>query len=149
MSSPFPPPPPCRTKPHTPPTPALDGLLCDAQLSAVRATVLDDNPGMEPELAARIVTEAIKFIATAARGADTMTPSRLVDKGWHALILHTSLYSQLCAHLGGFVDHYPTPQAAEGDLDALDWTIQSIERAGFSVDRHLWAEPTPALAGDR
>ncbi|GLX18933.1 MULTISPECIES: glycine-rich domain-containing protein [Streptomyces] len=146
MSSPFPPPPPCSTKPQTPPTPAL---LDDTQFDAVRATVLDDNPGMEPELATRIVTEAIKFVATAAQSTDDMTPSRLVDKGWHALILHTTLYKQLCAHLGGFVDHYPTPQSAEGDLDALDRTIQSIERAGFSVDRHLWDEPTPALAGER
>ncbi|MFD0359541.1 glycine-rich domain-containing protein [Streptomyces sp. NPDC127110] len=141
----FPPPPPCRTKPHAPPTPAL----ADAQFDAVRATVLDDNPGMEPELAARIVTEALKFVATAARGADDMTPSRLVDKGWHALILHTALYKQLCAHLGGFVDHYPSPQGTEGDLDAFDRTIRSIERAGFAVDRQLWDERTSVLAGER
>ncbi|MFD0359613.1 hypothetical protein ACFVHW_38655 [Streptomyces sp. NPDC127110] len=142
-----PPPPPCRTKPHTPPTPALHGLLADAQLDAVRATVLDDNPGMEPELAARIVTEAVKFVATAAQD---MTPSRLVDKGWHALILHTALYSRLCAHLGGFVNHYPNPQSLPSDTPSpIVSTIKAIERAGFSFDRYLWHEPTPVPAGDR
>ncbi|AZM91028.1 hypothetical protein [Streptomyces sp. W1SF4] len=148
MSTPLPPPP-CSTKPHTPPTPALHGLLAAPQLDAVRATVLDDNPGMEPELAARIITEAIKFVATAAQGAENMTPSRLVDKGWHALILHTALYSQLCAHWGSFVDHYPNPHNTEDTLHPVARTIQSIERAGFPVDRHLWDEPTPARAGHR
>jgi len=62
---------------------------------------------MTTATAGRIVNEALAFVATAARHPHTyISPSRVVDEGWHALILHTAVYAGLCEQLGTFVHHY-------------------------------------------
>ncbi|RMI26770.1 hypothetical protein EBN88_29775 [Streptomyces triticirhizae] len=54
-----------------------------------------------------------KFMDAAARfPAARITPSNVVDEGWHALILHTNLYERLCRRLGRFVHHWPERPAA-------------------------------------
>ncbi|MCT9093245.1 hypothetical protein N4G70_30920 [Streptomyces sp. ASQP_92] len=122
-------------------------LLTDAQFNDVRATILDNNPGMEPDLASRILTDALAFIAVAAaRGGRGLVPSRVVDEGWHALILHTGLYQNLCARLGGFVHHIPErPDPGRFDSAVLQRTIAAIESAGYSVDTDLWRSPEDQL----
>ena len=72
-------------------------LLTPAAFGGVVATVLDNNPGMNDATAERIVVEALKFTHAAARFPTVrITPSSVVDEGWHALILHTNLYGKLC-----------------------------------------------------
>ncbi|GAA2049620.1 hypothetical protein N0X72_18220 [Streptomyces carpaticus] len=121
-------------------------LLTPAAFEGVVATVIDNNPGMEERTAERIVTEALKFVEAAARFPnDNITPSNVVDEGWHALILHTHLYKKLCARLGRFVHHWPErPDTGRHDRHVLAHTVTIIERAGHSVDRELWTGPTTA-----
>ncbi|AOP45677.1 hypothetical protein [Streptomyces lydicus] len=65
-------------------------LLTDDQFVAVRSTVQTDNPDITAEDAAAVVTEALAFVATCVLfPAASLVPSRMVDAGWHALILHT------------------------------------------------------------
>ncbi|WP_052385150.1 hypothetical protein [Streptomyces sp. NRRL F-2890] len=122
-------------------------LLTPAAFTGVVATVIDNNPGMEKRTAERIVTEALKFVEAAAQfPMDRITPSNVVDEGWHALILHTNLYKKLCANLGRFVHHWPErPDAERHDRRALVHTATIIERAGHSVDTELWTGPTAPL----
>lgn len=122
-------------------------LLTPENFTGVVHTVLDNNPGMASDTAERIVQDALKFVAT-ARTFPTMpiTPSRVVDEGWHALILHTAVYAELCERLGGFVHHYPErPDASRHDPDALARTVALIEEAGYTPDYELWTGPTRAL----
>ncbi|MFE2409422.1 glycine-rich domain-containing protein [Kitasatospora sp. NPDC059408] len=122
-------------------------LVATETFGAVVHTVLDNNPGMPDDAAERIVTEALKFVAT-ARTFPTVriTPSTVVDEGWHALILHTRRYADLCARLGGFVHHYPErPDPSRHDPDALARTAALIEEAGYTPDYELWTGPTRAL----
>ncbi|MCX5381191.1 hypothetical protein [Streptomyces sp. NBC_00091] len=149
MSSPTPPPP-CSTKPGIPPTPALREarrLLSDAQFNDVRATVLDNNPGMAPDMAGRLVVEALKFVAAASPFPTVrIAPTREVDEGWHALILHTHLYASLCSGLGRTVHHYPErPDPSRHDPDVLTRTVALIEQAGYTPDRELWTGPNRSL----
>lgn len=132
------------TQPLPGPMPPAPALLADADFTAVVSTVLDNNPGMEPALAARIVTQAIAFIATAAAFRhEVIAPSRVVDEGWHALILHTAMYAELCERLGGFVHHYPErPDTGRFDEDVIDRTTALIAEAGYTVDAELWSGPT-------
>ncbi|MFJ2739053.1 hypothetical protein ACIO3O_05250 [Streptomyces sp. NPDC087440] len=118
--------------------------LVTTEFEAVTRTVLRANPGMEDGLAQRIVTEALKFVATATaaarpRSGPGLAPSRVVDEGWHALILHTHTYARLCRSLGGRFVHYvpqpPDPTRAPGILSR---TVAAIEAAGFTVDVDLW-----------
>ncbi|GAA3489683.1 hypothetical protein [Streptomyces cremeus] len=68
-----------------------------------------------------------------------LAPSRVVDEGRHALILHTQTYARLCERLGGrFVHHVPQPPNPTRSQGILGRTTVAIEMAGFSVDRDLW-----------
>ncbi|MFC5800837.1 glycine-rich domain-containing protein [Streptomyces formicae] len=122
-------------------------LLSDAQFNDVRATVLDNNPGMEPELAGRIVTGALAFVATAAANPGrSLAPSRVVDEGWHALILHTRLYTDLCTRLGRFIHHMPErPDPSRHNPVADERTITLIKALGYEIDRDLWRGPEDEL----
>ncbi|MFF2194533.1 hypothetical protein [Streptomyces sp. NPDC058157] len=150
MSTPTPPPP-CSTKPATPPTPARHEareLLSDAQFNEVLLTVLDNNPGMEPDTGVRILIEALKFVAAAAQFPSVrIAPTREVDEGWHALILHTHLYASLTTRLGRMVHHFPErPDPSRHDPDVLTRTVALIEQAGYTPDRELWMGPGKPLA---
>jgi hypothetical protein len=119
-------------------------LLPPEEREAVTATVLDNNPGMNGDTAGRIVDQALAFVATAARNPlAPIAPSRVVDEGWHALILHTSLYTRLCDRLGRFVDHYPErPDPSRHSDGVMARTTALIEAEGFTVDLELWTHPT-------
>ncbi|MET7934514.1 hypothetical protein [Streptomyces sp. NPDC005322] len=125
----------------------LPTLLDGDSLADVRATVLDNNPGMSPELAERIVSDAVAFLATAARFPhERIVPSRVVDEGWHALILHTQLYAALCETLGMFVHHRPErPDPGRFNQAAIDRTVSLIEETGYTVHPELWRAPADDL----
>ncbi|SCK44504.1 hypothetical protein [Streptomyces sp. WMMB 322] len=122
-------------------------LLTPDQFEDIAATVRDNNTGMSEGMAVRIVTEALKYVDAVTQFPTVRTaPSRVVDEGWHALILHTETYADLCARLGGFVHHHPErPDAERFDPDVLTRTVAVIEQSGHSVDQELWTGPTKAL----
>ncbi|GAB2732033.1 glycine-rich domain-containing protein [Kitasatospora kifunensis] len=110
---------------------------------AVVATVRDNNPEMDDHLAQRIVREALKFVATCGRFRDRgMAPSRVVDEGWHALILHTRAYEELCALVGGAVHHYPErPDPTRYNGAVVIFTTSMMQEAGYLPDYQLWGDP--------
>ncbi|MCG0288197.1 hypothetical protein [Streptomyces sp. PSAA01] len=117
-------------------------LLSDKDRAAVVDTVMTNNPDMPPTLAGRIVDEATKFvIAASCSPGKNLTPSRVVDEGWHALILHTHLYSSLCAWRGGYVHHSPGYNPRNYDASILERTKSRIAELGFDVDEELWGPP--------
>lgn len=121
-------------------------VLTPREFEGVRTTVLGNNPGMAEDLADRITEEGIKFVLAAARfPAVPMAPSRVVDEGWHALILHTRIYAALCERYGPFVHHSPGYDPTFYDLDILNRTKATIRDAGFDVDSDLWGSPTDDL----
>ncbi|MFD8577129.1 hypothetical protein ACFV1H_17585 [Streptomyces virginiae] len=121
-------------------------LITNDEFAAVAATVGSNNPDMSWMNAERIVDEALKFVATAARFPGGMRPSRTVDEGWHALILHTLVYAKLCTQLGRFVHHVPElPDPSRYKPGALDHTISKIRDAGFEVDMELWTGPLEGI----
>ncbi|MFE9481470.1 hypothetical protein ACFYNM_23040 [Streptomyces spororaveus] len=151
MSTPHPTPPPCSTGKGDSPTPAYAGntltasahdarsLLAPDDLMAVTATLAERQPDLTWVTAERLVVEALKFVATAARSTEELVPSALVDAGWHALIVNTEIYQGLCMRLGSFVHHYPAVAGAE--LPASGWqarTTAAIEQVGFTIDPGLW-----------
>jgi len=130
-------------RPHLPADPRE--LLTGHDYLGVVNTVVDNNPGMEHDLAERIVREALKFVATAATNPGSrIAPSRVVDEGWHALILHTRLYEQLCTELGGgLVHHYPErPDPSRFSGAVVAYTLSLMEYTGYPADPRLWGDPT-------
>lgn len=118
-------------------------LLSRGQRAGVVKTVMDSNPGMAEAMAGRIVDEALKFVVAGARFPKVaLAPSRVVDEGWHALIVHTRVYAELCEQHGGFVHHSPGYDPTFYDPEILDRTRAMIEEAGFPVDAELWHGPS-------
>lgn len=119
-------------------------LLTPEQLTAVTATVQTGNPNLATDMAGAIVLEAVKFEAACASAPTLrLTPSRVVDEGWHALILHTRIKARLAARLGYFVHHVPeVPDPSRYDPDLLLRTQVAIADAGYVPDAALWAGPS-------
>ncbi|MFE0101126.1 hypothetical protein [Streptomyces sp. NPDC059009] len=135
---PLPPDPPGGPDPASPRT-----LIPAAQYVSCRKTVMDANPDMAEEMAGRIVDEALKFVAAcAAHPAVGLAPSRIVDEGWHALILHTAMYAELCDDLGMFVHHFPGWDPTHYDPEILNRTRALIGACGYVADAELWGPPT-------
>ena len=124
-------------------TTARDLISAEA-FDGVAATVLDNNKDMTRDVADRIVTQALAFVATCSRyPGQGLRPSRIVDEGWHALILHTVVYGRLCREQGRFVHHVPErPDPSRHDAGELDRTKAAVGAAGFEVDDMLWLAPT-------
>lgn len=99
---------------------------------------------VEPGLAVRIVDQALAFLGTCAVSDVALSPSAVVDVGWHAFVLHTHEYAAFCQQVAGrFIHHVPF----QGDVPAIRGAVAraSIERtrarilaAGFVVDEELW-----------
>lgn len=68
---------------------------------------------------------------------------RIVDEGWHALLLHTAMYAELCDRLGGaFVHHYPGYDPTLYDREIVDRTREKITALGWVADPELWGPPS-------
>ncbi|MER6557222.1 hypothetical protein ABT300_05555 [Streptomyces sp. NPDC001027] len=119
-------------------------LISDEEFAGCRATVMDGNPDMAAEMAGRIVEEGLKFVAACSANPGVgLAPSRIVDEGWHALILHTAVYAELCQRLGGaFVHHYPGWDPTNYDPPILDRTREKIGELGWEADPQLWGPPS-------
>ncbi|MEH0551223.1 hypothetical protein [Streptomyces sp. B21-101] len=119
-------------------------LITDEEFASCRNTVMDANPAMAEEMAGRIVEEGLKFVAAGSRNPGVgLAPSRIVDEGWHALILHTAVYADLCQRLGGdFVHHFPGYDPTHYDPPILDRTREKITELGWAADPQLWGPPT-------
>jgi hypothetical protein len=107
----------------------------------VRRISADD--GLDDNLAERVVDQAIAFLAACAHNTLVpLSPSALVDIGWHAFLLHTREYATFCHEVAGrFLHHVPTTDDSPTDQPAhekLARTVAAIRAAGFAVDADLW-----------
>lgn len=131
--------------PDPDPIPALPRMLItDEQFASCRSTVMDVNPGMSEEMAGRVVEEGLKFVAACSHNPEVgLAPSRIVDEGWHALLLHTAMYAEVCERLGGrFVHHYPGYDPTHYDPPILDRTREAVAALGWEADPELWGPPS-------
>jgi hypothetical protein len=101
--------------------------------------------GMERDTADRILDQALAFLAASAShaGESSLSPSRLVDIGWHTFLLYTRDYAAFCQRVAGrFIHHVPDDApgapARTRPAENRDRTIAAITAAGFAVDEPLW-----------
>jgi hypothetical protein len=116
--------------------------LIPAPLFARLAARVERDAHVDRERAERIMRQALAFLVACARNPDTpLAPSRDVDHGWHAFILHTREYADFCARLAGrFIHHAPEePDADRAQAMArTDLTAELMRRTGLPVDEELW-----------
>lgn len=120
-------------------------LLPDSVFDKLVNRIVKDYPTFSQGLAERIVDQAAAFLAAAAGARQPLSPSGVVDVGWHTFILHTRDYADFCQRLAGrFLHHEPTDPAereamTRADLAAVrERTIAAMRQDGFIVDEELW-----------
>ncbi|WNI34472.1 hypothetical protein [Streptomyces sp. ITFR-6] len=106
-------------------------------------------------MAERVLGQAIAYLITAIehRGQGLgLGPGRIIDIGVHAMILDTVAYAEFCERYNGgaYLHHVPLVEM-KGD-GSVSRTADLIARAGFTVDRPLWAADsakcTPCRPGE-
>ncbi|MGA5003229.1 hypothetical protein ACPCB7_35000 [Streptomyces arboris] len=122
----------------------------------VIAMVREDSwPEMTDAQGERGLGQVAAFLAVAATTTERVTPSLRVDLFWHALVLHTKHYAELCEALGGFIHHVPDRNGGHSPVEgraAMRRTAEMIGAAGFDVDPEFWpvdgaADCTQSYAG--
>lgn len=119
-------------------------LLTTEEARRVSALVIRDNEGVTDEvLAMDIVDESLKFQIAASKNktGKLLRPSRIVDMGWHATILHTEINLKVALQLGMFIHHRPEgPETLRRVASTLDVTQQAIREAGYLPNAYMWGD---------
>jgi hypothetical protein len=122
--------------------------LIEERLFEVLVGRIVTDHGLERDTAERVMDQALAFLAASGQGiGNTLSPSSLVDIGWHVFLLYTREYTDFCSRTTGrYIHHVPddSPFAGPAEVQALtpaearDRTITAIRKAGYAVDEPLW-----------
>jgi hypothetical protein len=136
--------------------------LVDSKLfERLTARIVTDHDDIDHATAERVMDQALAFLGACANSTMPLSPAKLVDIGWHTLILHTKDYREFCDRVAGrFIDHIPTDDhsgecqqcntcqdaepgggdgKASGALSA-SLTALAVAEAGYAVDAPLWKD---------
>ncbi|MFF3245053.1 glycine-rich domain-containing protein [Streptomyces sp. NPDC002870] len=128
--------------------------LLDPELFERLVTFLEFEEDLDRPQAERVMDQALAFIDMAGHRTDVpLSPSRKVDPGWHAFMLHSREYADFChRRFGTFLHHNPLGGRRLRDGIAIKRTVQAIEEMGYAVDHELWGTAAecnpPACCGD-
>jgi hypothetical protein len=110
---------------------------------------------LDAGLADRIAEQALAYLATSAQrdpGVGVLSPSPIVDLGWHAFLEYTAQYDAFfAAHGWRKVHHHPHDvpgRTYESATAILERTTRAIEQAGFRLDPDLWVASNVSCGGD-
>lgn len=119
---------------------ALPRELISPGLFSRLAYRVTEDEDTDPGTAERIVGQALAFLqACALNPGAALSPSKAVDAGWHAFILHTADYAEFCDRVAGrFIHHLPETPGERGDGAPVRTTVDAMRTAGLPVDPGLW-----------
>ena len=107
---------------------------------------LVSQQGLDGATAVRAVDAAWGFLELCtARPELPLSPTPLVDDAWHATILFTRQYVELCTALGvqGIIHHEPHDHPSPADAGGADTTLAAFEEAGIEYDAEIWQSGGP------
>ncbi|WP_433528369.1 glycine-rich domain-containing protein [Micromonospora sp. CA-263727] len=119
-------------------------LVSPELFARLTARITKDHPELPPDMPARILDQALAFLAAAALTTTPIGPSDLVDIGWHTFILHTRDYAAFCDRFAGrFIHHEPEdgsewPTNPPSGTTPLAQAVAAITNAGYRLDLPLW-----------
>ena len=99
--------------------------------------------GVDQATAEQWFAEMLRFLDLCAESETMLSPSKNVDKAWHAFILNTRDYEAYCRErFGRFLHHDPT---GKPDPDAYERAYELARSRQGSLDPLVW--PVPIVAG--
>ncbi|MFB8183037.1 glycine-rich domain-containing protein [Streptomyces sp. NPDC055966] len=125
--------------------------LVTPELFARLADFCAEEYGHERSMAERIMTEALAFVDVMGRTGEGMSPSAVVDPGWHTFMLHTEEYAEFChTRYGRFIHH--APKSRYRDRATMADVVARMRAHGYKVDESLWGTKAdcnePTCCGD-
>ncbi|MFD4997381.1 glycine-rich domain-containing protein [Streptomyces buecherae] len=95
----------------------------------------------DPKHAPGILDQALAYYgAVAVHAGDPLMPSEAVDRGVHAILLHTRESHDLFNRIAGrFLHHNPHPERGGRPAASLAETKAAIRDAGYVVQDKFWA----------
>ncbi|XVQ07272.1 glycine-rich domain-containing protein [Spirillospora sp. CA-255316] len=119
--------------------PAPKDLIPRDLYAKLVARVMEDEQ-IPPDRAVRIVDQTLIFLkACADAPGRNLSPTKAVDPGWHAFILHTEDYANFCdTYAGAFIHHRPICNNDIRSGTALGRTVEAIRATGYPIDWELW-----------
>ncbi|MBA2505645.1 MAG: hypothetical protein H0V29_06820 [Thermoleophilaceae bacterium] len=101
--------------------------------------------GLDYETAVVWFDEMLVFLDLCAASDKVISPSKPVDKAWHAFLLHSKAYEKYCMERFGKVVHHE-PMPGEGDPEAYGRARRWREHSNFGpMDPVVW--PAAVTAG--
>ena len=133
-------------------------LVSPALFERLTARVAAEHVDLADDMPARIIDQALAFLATCATSTRPLGPSNTVDIGWHTFLMYTHEYAEFCDRIAGrFIHHNPedgsewptdpTSRPTSTDTAAVSVTsgpvplaraTAAMEAAGYRVDWPLW-----------
>ena len=113
---------------------------------------LVNREGFDGEIAVRAVDQAWTFMLLCSRRTSPegpLTPTKIVDEAWHATILFTRQYAELCSILGveGIIHHEPADTPTTRGAEQCRATVRAFQDHGISYDPELWEIPVRLSGG--
>ncbi|WP_434599193.1 hypothetical protein [Streptomyces sp. A5-4] len=94
----------------------------------------------DPKHAPGILDQALAYYGAVAASDKPLMPSEAVDRGVHAILLHTREAQELFDRIAGrFLHHNPHPEKGGRPAASLAETKAVIRDAGYVVQDKFWA----------
>jgi hypothetical protein len=96
---------------------------------------------MERPIAERIMDQTLGFLKLIALSPGrTFCPSKMVDIGWHAFLMHTREYFEFCERVNGqYIHHDPTEVlVVVARTGGVTETVRAMKANSITVDEMLW-----------
>ena len=114
-------------------------LVPERTFIKLTSRIAKEHPELAPDLPARIMDQALAFLATCAVAPEPLGPSALVDIGWHTFMLHTRDYVEFCDRVAGrFLHHVPDDDGDRPAAVPVERALRAVRAAGYTVDEALW-----------
>lgn len=116
--------------------------LIDEQTWEKLVSYIVKEKGMNRPLVERIMDQALGFLKLISLcPGRTFCPSKKVDIGWHAFLMHTRDYIAFCNRINGqYIHHEPTPvEIVVAQTGGVAETVRSMKANSIFVDDALWA----------
>jgi hypothetical protein len=122
------------------PVAAYPRELISPELFAKLVTRVMEDEKVSEEDAKRVVAQTLVFLkACAVNPGRNLSPTKAIDPGWHAFILHTEDYAEFCERVAGrFVHHRPICNDDIRSGTALERTIEALKATGYPIEWDLW-----------
>jgi hypothetical protein len=102
--------------------------------------IVKDND-LDRSLAERILDQALGFLMVVSLNPGrTFCPSKMVDIGWHAFLMHTRDYIAFCNKVNGqYIHHEPTAvEIVVPQTGGVIETVRAMKANSIVVDEELW-----------